>query len=56
VLTKEHFDYLKPALAKLLQFLQEKFSIMQDEVRRYKGKDGDAPELMATAADSNHRI
>jgi len=33
VLTKEHFDYLKPALAKLPQFLQEQFSIVPDEVR-----------------------
>ncbi len=49
ILTKEHFDYLKPALAKLPEFLQEQFSIVPDEVRKYKGKDGDRAELMAIA-------
>jgi 3-oxoacyl-[acyl-carrier-protein] synthase III len=49
VLTKEHFDYLKPALAKLPEFLQEQFSVVPNEVRKYKGRDGDRAELMAIA-------
>jgi len=49
VLTKEHFEYLKPALAKLPPFLQEQFSIVPNEVRKYKHKDGDRAELMAIA-------
>lgn len=49
VLPKAHFDYLKPALAKLPEFLQEQFSKVPEEVRKYKGKDGDRAELMAIA-------
>ncbi len=49
ILTKDHFDYLKPALARLPKFLQEQFSIVPNEVRKYRGKDGDAAELMAIA-------
>lgn len=49
VLTKEHFNYLQPALAKLPPFLQEQFSIVPEEVRKYKGHEGDRAELMAIA-------
>lgn len=49
VLTKEHFSYLQPALAKLPPFLQEQFAIVPEEVRKYKGKEGDRAELMAIA-------
>ena len=49
VVPREHFDYLKPALAKLPLFLQEQFSIVPDEVRKYKGEEGDRAELMASA-------
>jgi 3-oxoacyl-[acyl-carrier-protein] synthase III len=47
ILTKEHFDYLKPALERLPKFLQEQFSVVPNEVRKYKGKKGDRAELMA---------
>ncbi len=49
VIPRDHFDYLKPALAKLPLFLQEQFSIVPDEVRKYKGGEGDRAELMAIA-------
>lgn len=49
VLAKERFDYLKPALARLPETLREKFSVVPDEVRKYRGEDGDRAELMAVA-------
>jgi 3-oxoacyl-[acyl-carrier-protein] synthase III len=49
VIPKEHFDYLKPALAKLPESLREQFSIVPEEVRKYKGGEGDRAELMAIA-------
>lgn len=47
VIPKEHFDYLAPVLAKLPEQLREQFSIVPDEVRKYRGKHGDRAELMA---------
>ncbi len=47
VIPREHFDYLAPALAKLPEQLREQFSIVPDEVRKYRGKEGDRAELMA---------
>ena len=49
IIPREHFEYLKPALAKLPEFLQEQFSIVPDEIRKYKGREGDRAELMAIA-------
>ncbi len=49
IVPREHFEYLKPALAKLPPFLQEQFSVVPDEIRKYKGRDGDRAELMAIA-------
>ena len=49
VIPKARFDYLQPALAKLPLPLQEQFSIVPDEVRKYRGEDGDRAELMAIA-------
>ena len=49
VVDKESFAYLKPALAKLPPSLQEQFSVVPDEVRRYRGAEGDSAELMAVA-------
>ena len=49
VLAKEHFDYLKPALARLPDTVREKFSIVPDEIRKYRGEQGDRAELMAIA-------
>lgn len=49
VVPKERFDYLKPVLAKLSPFQREKFSIVPDEIRRYRGEEGDRAELMSIA-------
>lgn len=49
VIKKEHFNYLQPVLEKASQDARDKFSVVPDEIRKYKNKEGDRAELMAIA-------
>ncbi len=47
VLTKEHFEYLQPALMRLPPEKRAAFSVVPDEVRTYSGREGGRAVNMA---------